>query len=116
MHFIWNCCYFIGFRYISHGAGVISWVLDTFRIGTGAISVGVKILKISGTVNLQLGSIYADTAVHISRVSQNPSDASLCLKDTGPANATFAAGFKADLAAEILKGSFQIDVKIFGIK
>ena len=85
-------------------------------IGTGAISVGVKILKISGTVNLQLGSIYADTAVHISRVSQDPSDSSLCLKDTGPANATFAAGFKADLAAEILKGSFQLDVKIFGIK
>ena len=93
-------------------------------IGTGAVSVGIKILSIAGTVNLQLASIYADTAVHISRVAKQKLESinppltdqadkatQLCVKDLPSDQATFGAGFKASLAAEILKGSFQLQGK-----
>ena len=86
-------------------------------LGTGSVSVGVKILTVAGTANLQLASLYADSALSLGRVAKDETDLTLlCVKDLPPEKTTFGASFQANLAAEILRGSFHVEVKLFGVK
>ena len=88
--------------------------LDAHILGTGSLSVGVKILKISGTVNLQLASMYADSILSIGRVAKDITN-DLCVKKLPPDKASFGSALEANLALEILRGSFKADVSFLGI-
>merc|ERR1711865_551086 len=51
--------------------------LQVHILGTGSVSVGVKILTVSGTANLQLASLYADSALSLGRVAKDETDLTL---------------------------------------
>ena len=85
------------------------------------MSVSVKILKLSGTANLQLGSLYAGGVIAISRVSKRNKLANnkkdLCIRNKPPSeNTKFGIAFLARARVELLAGNFKAAVHLFGVK
>ena len=81
-------------------------------LGTGTASVGVKILAIRGTINLQVGSLYLDSELNIGQVALQKAkvhdtpdvkNRQLCVKDLPAEETTFGVALKTTLSAELLK-------------
>ncbi len=99
--------------------------LQLHILGTGTASVGVKILAIRGTINLQVGSLYLNSELNLGRVAlqkakpQDPpaiKNRQLCVKDLPADETTFGIALKTTLEADVLKGEFKLGVDVLGLK
>ena len=94
-------------------------------LGVGSLSVSVKILTLTGTASIQLGSLYLHGEVSISRVLKTNEDkeqakaqdkANLCVRHKRADETKFGVSFQVGARLELLAGSFKAGVTLFGIK